>query len=73
QRRGRAISSSILDSIPGIGPARKKAILAHIVSPEKFLSAPRDELEAVEGLPAKVARDVYAYVHKLGKASNSDL
>lgn len=67
QRRGRAATSSILDGLPGIGPARKRAILAHFGSPERFLAASRDELEAVPGLPAKVAREVYAYVHKFGQ------
>lgn len=67
QRRGRQVSSSILDGIPGIGPARKKAILRHFGSPERFLVAGRDELETVPGLPAKVAREVHAYVHKLGQ------
>ncbi|RJQ43774.1 MAG: excinuclease ABC subunit UvrC [Gaiellales bacterium] len=67
QRRDRQVSSSILDGIPGIGPARKHAILKRFGSPERFLEASRDELEAVPGLPAKVARDVYAYIHKLGK------
>jgi excinuclease ABC subunit C len=67
QRRDRGVSSSILDSLPGIGPARKRAILEHFGSPDKFIAASRDELEAVPGLPAKVARDVYSYLHKLGK------
>lgn len=67
QLRGRGISSSILDGIPGIGPARKRAILEHFGSPERFIAASRDELEAVPGLPGKVARDVYAYLHKLGR------
>jgi len=66
QRRSRELSSSILDELPGIGPARKRAILEHFGSPAKFLAASRDELEAVPGLPAKVAREVYALVHKLG-------
>lgn len=66
-KRDREISSSILDGIPGIGPARKTAILTHFGSPERFLAAGSDELEAVPGLPSKVARDIYAYVHKLGK------
>ena len=67
QRRDREISSSILDSIPGIGPARKRAILEHFGSPDRFMAASRDELEAVPGLPNKVARELYAYVHKLGR------
>jgi excinuclease ABC subunit C len=66
QRRSRELSSSILDELPGIGPARKRAILEHFGSPAKFMAASRDELEAVPGLPAKVAREVYALVHKLG-------
>ena len=66
RRRDQASSSSILDEIPGIGPARKKAILEHFGSPELFLSASRDELEAVPGLPAKVAREAYAHVHRFG-------
>ena len=65
-RRGRELTSSILDELPGIGPARKRAILAHFGSPERFMDATRDELEAVPGLPAKTAREVYSLVHKLG-------
>ncbi|MHB0866729.1 MAG: excinuclease ABC subunit UvrC [Thermoleophilia bacterium] len=67
QKRGREVTSSVLDGIPGIGPARKHAILKHFGSPERFLAARSDELEAVPGLPDKVARDVYTYLHKLGK------
>jgi excinuclease ABC subunit C len=65
-RRSRDVSDSILDDIPGVGPARKKAILKHFGSPGRFLSATRDEMEAVPGLPAKVAREVYAHVHRFG-------
>jgi len=73
QRRGRAVTSSILDGIPGIGPARKQAILKHFGSPEHFLRARRDELEAVPGLPDKVAREVYAFVHKFGQTPVDDV
>ncbi len=68
QRRDKAFTSSALDGIPGIGPARKKAILEHFGSPERFMSASRDELEAVPGLPAKVAREAYAYVHRFSQS-----
>lgn len=67
QKRDKAAKVSILDGIPGIGPARKRAILTHFGSPERFLAATSDELEAVPGLPGRVAREIYAYVHKLGQ------
>ena len=66
QRRGKELSSSILDELPGIGPARKRAILEYFGSPGRFMAAGRDELEAIPGLPAKVARDIYTLVHKMG-------
>ena len=34
-------------------------------TPERFLQASREELEAAPGVPGKVARDVYEYVHKI--------
>ncbi|MBN1319489.1 MAG: excinuclease ABC subunit UvrC [Thermoleophilia bacterium] len=67
-RRKRAAQTtlSLLDQLPGIGEKRKRAIVQHFGSPERFLQATREELEAVPGLPGKVAREVYAYVHKTG-------
>ena len=41
-------------SCPGVGPARKRALLTHFGSPEAVLAASREELQAVPGLPAKV-------------------
>jgi excinuclease ABC subunit C len=64
-RRDKAMTRSILDDLPGVGPARKRSILQHFGSPERFLRATRDEVEAVPGLPGKVARDVYDYVNKV--------
>jgi excinuclease ABC subunit C len=64
-RRDRAMTRSILDELPGVGPARKRVILQHFGSPERFLGASREELEAVPGLPGKVAREIHAYVNKV--------
>jgi excinuclease ABC subunit C len=64
-KRDKAMTSSVLDELAGIGPARKRSILQHFGSPERFLRASRDELEAVPGLPGKVARDIYAQVNKV--------
>ena len=36
-RRDRAMTSSLLDELPGVGPARKRALLAHFGSPEAVL------------------------------------
>jgi excinuclease ABC subunit C len=65
-RRDKAMTRSILDDLPGIGAARKRLLLQHFGSPERFLEASREELEAVPGLPGKVAREIHAYVHKTG-------
>ena len=65
-RRDRAMTGSVLDDLPGVGPTRKRAMLQHFGSPEAFLAASREELEAVPGLPGKVARDLYVRLHKTG-------
>jgi excinuclease ABC subunit C len=65
-RRDRSMKSSILDELPGIGPARKRSLLRHFGSPERFLGASREELEAVPGLPGKVARQIHEQLNKTG-------
>ena len=65
-RRDRAMTSSLLDGLPGIGPARKRALLQHFGSPEAVVEASREELQAVPGLPAKVARELHALLHRAG-------
>jgi excinuclease ABC subunit C len=65
-RRQASAHHSIIDALPGIGDKRRRAILQHFGSPDRFLAASREELESVPGLPAKVARDIYDYVHKTG-------
>jgi excinuclease ABC subunit C len=65
-RRDRAMTSSLLDELPGVGPARKRALLAHFGSPEAIVAASREELQAVPGLPAKVARELHGALHRAG-------
>lgn len=67
--RGKGMTASAMDSLPGIGPARRRAILQHFGSPERFMAATRDELEAVPGLPPKVARDLYEFLNKTGASA----
>ncbi|HEY8082810.1 MAG TPA: excinuclease ABC subunit UvrC [Solirubrobacterales bacterium] len=65
-RRGRAMTGSVLDELKGIGPVRKRALLQHFGSPERFMAATREELEAVPGVPGKVAREIHEQLHRTG-------
>ncbi|HEX2128567.1 MAG TPA: excinuclease ABC subunit UvrC [Solirubrobacterales bacterium] len=65
-RRGKAMTGSFLDELRGIGPARKRALLEHFGSPERLLAASREELEAVPGIPGKLARDIHRQLNKAG-------
>src|SRR3954453_5589644 len=65
-RRDKAMTSSILDDLPGIGPARKRALLAHFGSPDAILAASSEELAGAPGVPAKIARDIWTYLHRTG-------
>ena len=66
-RRDRAMTGSILDELSGIGPSRKRALMAHFGSPDAVVAATREALESVPGIPAKVGRDVYAQLHRTGR------
>jgi excinuclease ABC subunit C len=67
QRRSADARDSLLDHLQGVGPARRRALLAHFGSVERILEASQEELEGVPGLPAKTARAVYAQLHKAGR------
>ncbi len=64
-RRDRSMSGSVLDGIPGVGPARKRALLRHFGSPEKLIAAGREELEAVPGVPGKLAREIHRQLNRV--------
>jgi len=65
-RRDRAMTGSVLDGLKGVGPVRKRALLQHFGSPERFLAASREELEAVPGVPGKVAREIHEQLNRTG-------
>ena len=66
QKRDSKAFETIFETLPGIGPSRRRAILKHFGSVDKFLEASQEELEGVPGLPQKTARTVYATLHKAG-------
>jgi excinuclease ABC subunit C len=66
-RRDRAMTASLLDDLPGVGPARKRALIAHFGSPDAVLAASVEHLQAVPGVPAKVGRELHAHLHRVGE------
>ena len=67
QRRETRGFASLFDELEGVGPARRRALLNHFGSVEAMIAASPEELEGVPGVPAKVARSVYAQLHKAGR------
>ena len=65
-RRDREMTRSLLDELRGVGPVRKRALLEHFGSPDRLVEASREELEAVPGIPGKLARDIHRQLHKAG-------
>ncbi|HEY0832704.1 MAG TPA: excinuclease ABC subunit UvrC [Azospirillum sp.] len=65
-RRAKAITKSPVDGIPGIGPARKKALLHHFGSGKAVARAGLADLEAVEGINRTVAKKIYDHFHPDG-------
>lgn len=55
---------SVLDDIPGIGPARRKALMKHFKGLEGIRDASREELAAVGSMNEKSAAEVYEFFHK---------
>ena len=62
-RRIKAISSSKLDDVPGVGSARKRALLQHFGSAKAVEGAGLKDLEMVEGISKSLAKKIYDFFH----------
>jgi excinuclease ABC subunit C len=65
-KRSRAISASPLDDIPGIGPARKRALLLHFGTAAGVRAAALEDLQRAPGVSTAVAQTVYDFYHAGG-------
>jgi len=65
-KRAKSVSASPLDDIPGVGAARKRALLAHFGSAKAVSRAALADLKAVEGVSEGLAQKVYDYFHERG-------
>jgi excinuclease ABC subunit C len=63
-RRKKDIKKSPLDDIPGVGPGRKRALLAHFGSAKAVKGASVDELSSVEGINQRLAGSIHDYFHE---------
>lgn len=65
-KRAKAVGATPLDEIPGVGAARKRALLAHFGSAKAVSRANLADLKAVEGISAGLAQKVYDFFHDKG-------
>lgn len=63
QKRAKAMGASPLDEVPGIGPARKKALLMHFGTGRAVRNASLEDLRKAPGVSAAVAQQVYDFYH----------
>lgn len=54
---------SVLDDIPGVGPARRKDLMSHFSGLDAIKNATVEELAALPSMNEKSARDVYNFFH----------
>ena len=57
--RDKAMTVSVLDDVPGVGPTRKRAIMRHFGSMKRLRAASEQEIAEVRGVPADVAKAVH--------------
>lgn len=62
--RSKSQVKSVLDEIPGVGPARRKALMKHFKSIEEIKNAQPEELMQVPEIPRHIAEDIYRYFRK---------
>jgi excinuclease ABC subunit C len=65
-KRARAVGASPLDEIPGVGAARKRALLRHFGSAKAVARAGLDDLKAVPGISAALAEKIHGFFHAGG-------
>ena len=65
-KRAKSIGTTPLDEVPGVGAARKRALLAHFGSAKAVARANLSDLTAVEGISDSMAATIYAFFHERG-------
>ncbi|RMH39705.1 MAG: excinuclease ABC subunit UvrC [Alphaproteobacteria bacterium] len=66
KKRAKAMGATPLDEIPGVGAARKRALLQHFGSAKAVSRAGIEDLKAVEGISEAMAERIHAFFHARG-------
>jgi excinuclease ABC subunit C len=66
QKRAKAFTASPLDDVPGIGPARKRALLMHFGTAKAVRAAGLPDLEKAPGISKTMAKTIYEHFHPRG-------
>jgi excinuclease ABC subunit C len=70
QKRAKRALVSPLDEVPGVGPARKKAVLKRFGSLARLRDASMDDIAATPGIGPELARSIYDRLHDVAAASD---
>jgi excinuclease ABC subunit C len=62
-KRSKAVGATPLDEVPGVGAARKRALLAHFGSAKAVSRANLADLKAVDGISETMAQGIYDFFH----------
>jgi excinuclease ABC subunit C len=65
-KRAKALVASPLDEVPGVGPGRKRALLAHFGSAKAVSRAALKDLKAVDGISDALAETIHRHFHDAG-------
>jgi excinuclease ABC subunit C len=65
-KRAKALVASPLDEVPGVGPGRKRALLAHFGSAKAVSRAALKDLKAVDGISDALAETIHRHFHEKG-------
>jgi excinuclease ABC subunit C len=63
RKRARRYNESVLESVPGLGPAKRRALLKHFGGLQGVMRAGVADLEQVAGIGASLARSLYDHLH----------
>ena len=63
RKRARRYNESVLETVPGLGPAKRRALLKHFGGLQGVLRAGVADLEQVTGIGASLARSLYDHLH----------